>query len=80
MLFQKMYISQFLKFDTSDVFCAGHMCIVYIYMYYDLMISEQLTLVCLGPLTNVAMALKMDPSFGENLKECHIMGGNYHGR
>ena len=30
----------------------------------------------LGPLTNMAVALQLDPSFGSNLKECVIMGGN----
>lgn len=40
-------------------------------------LKGQLTLICLGPLTNVAMALRMDPMFGANLKECFIMGGNY---
>ncbi|KAK6045619.1 hypothetical protein COOONC_16876 [Cooperia oncophora] len=35
------------------------------------------TLVCLGPLTNVALALKIDPSF--TFKRVVIMGGNYYG-
>ena len=40
----------------------------------------EITLVCLGPLTNVALALKLDPLFGEKLHKCVIMGGNYKGR
>ncbi|CAJ0607277.1 unnamed protein product [Cylicocyclus nassatus] len=35
------------------------------------------TLVCLGPLTNVAVALKIDPKF--TFAKVFIMGGNYYG-
>ncbi|WKX94241.1 hypothetical protein Q1695_011473 [Nippostrongylus brasiliensis] len=35
------------------------------------------TLVCLGPLTNVAIALKIDPTFA--FRRIVIMGGNYYG-
>ncbi|PNF39343.1 hypothetical protein B7P43_G01510 [Cryptotermes secundus] len=37
------------------------------------------TLLCLGPLTNVALAIRMDPSFCTNVKEIFIMGGNIEG-
>ncbi|KAK3590505.1 hypothetical protein CHS0354_037552 [Potamilus streckersoni] len=40
----------------------------------------ELTLVCLGPLTNIAVALRIDPCFGTRLKNCFIMGGNHQGR
>ncbi len=36
-------------------------------------------LVALGPLTNLALALRLDPDFGKKLKSCFIMGGNYEG-
>ena len=36
----------------------------------------EITLVCLGPLTNVAEAIKKDPSFVKNTKELVIMGGS----
>jgi purine nucleosidase len=39
----------------------------------------EITLVALGPLTNVAMALLLDPSLGEMVKECVIMGGTIQG-
>ena len=39
----------------------------------------ELNLVAVGPLTNVAMAIRLDPEFGKRLKKCFIMGGNYHG-
>ncbi|CAJ0607275.1 unnamed protein product [Cylicocyclus nassatus] len=35
------------------------------------------TLVCLGPLTNVALALKLDPNF--KFAKVFVMGGNYYG-
>lgn len=35
---------------------------------------------CLGPLTNVATAIRQDPSLGKNLQHCVIMGGNYYGK
>lgn len=38
---------------------------------------KQVTLLCCGPMTNVALALRMYPDFGENVKEIYIMGGNY---
>jgi len=37
----------------------------------------ELTLVCLAPLTNIALAIRLDPDFGKKLKDCIIMGGNY---
>lgn len=36
----------------------------------------ELTLVAIGPLTNVGAALEMDPSFGRNLRRLIIMGGS----
>ena len=38
--------------------------------------TGQITLVCIGPLTNIAVALRIDPSFGRKLRQCIIMGGN----
>lgn len=37
---------------------------------------KEVTLVCLGPLTNIAAAIKKDPSFVKNTKELVIMGGS----
>lgn len=36
-------------------------------------------LIALGPLTNVAMAMRLDDQFASNLKELYIMGGNVEG-
>lgn len=41
--------------------------------------KDELTLVCLGPLTNIAMALKLNPEFANWPKEVFIMGGNLFG-
>ena len=41
--------------------------------------SGEITLVALGPLTNVALALKIDTEFGRRLKNVTIMGGNTEG-
>ena len=38
-----------------------------------------LEVICLAPLTNVALAIRMDAQFCGNLKHCYIMGGNYKG-
>ncbi|KIH58500.1 Inosine-uridine preferring nucleoside hydrolase [Ancylostoma duodenale] len=40
--------------------------------------NPEATLVCLGPLTNVAIALKIDPNFA--FSKVFVMGGNYYGR
>ncbi|XP_032879133.1 inosine-uridine preferring nucleoside hydrolase-like [Amblyraja radiata] len=42
--------------------------------------AGQVTLVATGPLTNVALASKMDPTFPLKLKHLYIMGGNMEGR
>jgi inosine-uridine nucleoside N-ribohydrolase len=35
----------------------------------------QLTIIALGPLTNIAMAIRQDPDFGKRIKRIYIMGG-----
>lgn len=39
-----------------------------------------ITLMCIGPLTNLATIIKMDPDFTGRLRDCFIMGGNYYGK
>ncbi|KAJ4444924.1 hypothetical protein ANN_06723, partial [Periplaneta americana] len=40
---------------------------------------KQITLLCLGPLTNVALAIRLDPFFITNLKQLVILGGSTEG-
>ncbi|KAL8562063.1 hypothetical protein ACOMHN_031834 [Nucella lapillus] len=47
------------------------------------MVSEQpgkISIVCLGPLTNLALALRLDPTLPRKLKDVFILGGNIEGR
>lgn len=41
---------------------------------------NQVSLVALGPLTNLALAVRLDPSFPHKLKDLFIMGGNMEGK
>lgn len=41
---------------------------------------KEITLVCLGPLTNAALAVKVYHDLGSNIKDMLIMGGNYLGK
>ncbi|MGL4367794.1 MAG: nucleoside hydrolase [Brevinemataceae bacterium] len=36
---------------------------------------EEITLACIGPLTNIALAIQNDPNFAKNIKKLVIMGG-----
>ncbi|XP_041055376.1 inosine-uridine preferring nucleoside hydrolase-like [Carcharodon carcharias] len=42
--------------------------------------AGQVSLVAIGPLTNIALAFKMDPTFPSKLKHLYIMGGNMESR
>lgn len=46
------------------------------YVTDSLTFSEQITLLCLGPLTNVALAIRLDPLFVTNLKQVVVLGGS----
>ncbi|KAL0129337.1 hypothetical protein PUN28_004204 [Cardiocondyla obscurior] len=37
---------------------------------------NNISVICLGPLTNVALAIKLYPEFADNVKDFFIMGGN----
>ncbi|XP_033820873.1 inosine-uridine preferring nucleoside hydrolase [Periophthalmus magnuspinnatus] len=41
---------------------------------------NQVSLVALGPLSNLAMAVRLDPEFPKKLKDLYIMGGNKEGK
>lgn len=38
-----------------------------------------ITIICLGPLTNIALAIKLFPTFMDDVKEIYLMGGNHLG-
>lgn len=40
----------------------------------------QVTLVCIGPLTNIALAIRTFRDFEKYVKGLYIMGGNYTGK
>ncbi|XP_056271346.1 inosine-uridine preferring nucleoside hydrolase isoform X2 [Pseudoliparis swirei] len=42
--------------------------------------QQQVSLVALGPLTNLALAVRLDPGFPQKLKDLFIMGGNMEGK
>lgn len=41
---------------------------------------NKVTLLCLGPLTNIALAIKTFPEIKENIKEAFMMGGSFRGK
>lgn len=41
--------------------------------------EEDVTVICLGPLTNLALLYKMYPESKEKIKEIYVMGGNRYG-
>lgn len=44
-----------------------------------IMQDDNVHLICLGPLTNLALLFKMHPNVRDKIKEITIMGGNRHG-
>lgn len=40
----------------------------------------KISLMCVGPLTNIALTMKLFDDFAQNIKEILIMGGNYAGK
>lgn len=41
---------------------------------------KAISILAVGPLTNLALAIKLNRNFGDNIKDVWIMGGNYTGR
>lgn len=66
----------FKKVNISEIFLMNHD--VHVSWFFSF-ISGKITLICIGPLTNVAVALRLNPDFGKQLKKCVIMGGNTEG-
>lgn len=40
---------------------------------------HEISLICIGPLTNIALAIKVYPEIKDKIKEVFIMGGNHRG-
>ncbi|XP_051563213.1 inosine-uridine preferring nucleoside hydrolase [Myxocyprinus asiaticus] len=40
----------------------------------------EVSLIALGPLTNLALAVRLDPTFPQKIKDLYIMGGNMEGK
>lgn len=40
---------------------------------------NQVSLICLGPLTNIALAVKTYSEIKDKIKDIHLMGGNFMG-
>lgn len=43
-------------------------------------VAGEITLITLGPLTNLALAYRLDDGFSSKLKKLVIMGGNTEGK
>lgn len=43
-------------------------------------LHTQVSLIALGPLTNLALAVSLDPTLPQKLKDLYIMGGNMEGK
>lgn len=41
---------------------------------------SQVSLIALGPLSNLALAVRLDPTLLQKLKDLYIMGGNMEGK
>jgi purine nucleosidase len=41
--------------------------------------SGKVTIAAIGPLTNIAMAINLDPTFSSSIRDLWVMGGNIKG-
>ncbi|CAD5119423.1 DgyrCDS8035 [Dimorphilus gyrociliatus] len=42
--------------------------------------AGEISLICMAPLTNIAVAMNLSPNFDKNIKDVFIMGGNIYGQ
>ncbi|KAJ8038211.1 Inosine-uridine preferring nucleoside hydrolase [Holothuria leucospilota] len=64
--------------DKKDSICDEHAVSALLRMTKER--PGEITLLAIGPLTNVGLAIRMDPGFSKRLKELIIMGGNTTGK
>lgn len=52
-----------------------------IFMLHKIVMENpaEISLICLAPLTNIALAMKVHANISQNFKEIFIMGGNHKG-
>ncbi|MEQ2163002.1 hypothetical protein GOODEAATRI_025796, partial [Goodea atripinnis] len=62
--------------EVKDGEELGTNCITVLSAYPKSVYASQVSLVATGPLTNLALAVRMDPSLPGKLKGLYIMGGN----
>ena len=80
-LYQYNRIGPFLQvcptdFDAHSASKPAAVALIELFAHHP---PSSITLVCLGPLTNIALALKLDPEFGKRPKKVVMLGGNIHG-
>ncbi|KAK5607883.1 hypothetical protein CRENBAI_009476 [Crenichthys baileyi] len=66
--------------EVKDGEELGANCITVLSAYPESVSASQVSLVATGPLTNLALAVRMDPSLPGKLKGLYIMGGNTESR
>lgn len=52
---------------------------IYVFTFVVVQRPREITLIGIGPLTNLALAFKTYPGLEHNVKDIFIMGGNYNG-
>ena len=71
-----MYIQHWQKCQVYH-FCGN--CEKFDCVLFTFTFLGEITLVAVGPLTNIALALRLDEHLGSKLKDFVVMGGNIHG-
>jgi hypothetical protein len=77
-----LFILGFSAYHEVDIHCYLSSASGMLSNTFDMLclFAGEVTLLCLGPLTNIALAIRMDPNFCTNVKEIFIMGGNMEGK
>lgn len=70
----KKYPGNHSRFKDCNIHLLNIYTVLKKYLIY--FISDEITIVVLGPLTNIAKAIMLDPNFLSNVKELVIMGSN----
>jgi purine nucleosidase len=68
-------IEEIQKFDVNDIRVEEENSVVKILEFINIFPNE-INLLCLGPLTNIATAFMIDPEFHLKIKSMYVMGGS----